>query len=73
MEDYKLEEKESYDGKKVKILGDTSEPGKPDGPYDWKKKLSTLEDKLKFLKTGLRYWYSDYKEWYGSEKRKSEA
>lgn len=35
---------------------------------DWKRKLVTAEDRLVYLKTALRYWYS--KDWYGSEKRK---
>jgi len=34
--------------------------------YDWREKLKTRDEKIKYLKTALRYWYSN--EWYGSEK-----
>ncbi len=34
-------------------------------------KLGTRQEKLKYLETGERYWYS--KEWFGSEKRKNPA
>jgi len=57
--------------KEVKVLGDTSLPGKPESPIDWRKKLKKREDMLKYLKTAERYWYS--KDWYGSEKRKTPA
>jgi len=60
-------------GEKVDVLGATYEPGKPQGEDlgKWQQKLETREEKLKYLQTGLRYWYS--KEWYGSEKRKNPA
>jgi hypothetical protein len=67
----KLQEKVSFDGKKVKVLGDTSEEGKPESPYQWRRKLKSREEMLQYLKTGERYWFSD--EWYGSEKRKTPA
>jgi hypothetical protein len=71
MSEYKYEEKENFEGKKVKVLGPTYEEGKPEGNEDWKKKLGTRDDMMNYLRTALRYWYS--KEWYGSEKRKQEA
>ena len=37
----------------------------------WRYKLASREEKLKYLETAERYWYS--KEWYGSEKRKTPA
>ncbi len=37
----------------------------------WRKKLSGREEKIKYLQTGERYWYSD--DWFGSEKRKNPA
>jgi len=67
----KLEEKVSFSGKKVKVLGPTFEKGTPDSPYHWRKKLKTREDMLHYLRTGERYWFSE--EWYGSEKRKTPA
>jgi hypothetical protein len=37
----------------------------------WRQKLASREEKLKYLQTGERYWYSS--DWYGSEKRKKPA
>ena len=68
---YSYEEKENFEGKKVKVLGPTYEEGKPEGPADWKGELQTKEERLGYLRTALRYWYS--KDWFGSEKRKIEA
>ena len=58
---------------KVAVLGATFEKGKPEGEdYGrWRQKLETREDKLKYLQSGERYWYSN--DWYGSEKRKTPA
>lgn len=53
--------------KNGKVLGDTSIPGKPEAPGDWRKKFKKREDILKYLKTSERYWYS--KDVFGSEKR----
>jgi hypothetical protein len=66
-----LEEKASFDGTKVKVLGPSYEEGKPDRPYDWRRRNRTREEMIAYLKTGERYWYSD--EWFGSEKRKTKA
>ncbi|HID56293.1 TPA: hypothetical protein EYP37_07175 [Candidatus Poribacteria bacterium] len=57
-----------------KMIGEeTFEPGKtPEGePYDWRRKLQSRDEMLKYIQTGLRYWYSE--DWYGSEKRKTPA
>jgi hypothetical protein len=56
---------------KENVLGPTYEPGKPEEPYNWRKKLKNREEMLKYLQTAERYWFS--KEWYGSEKRKNPA
>ncbi len=69
--DEAMEEKEDYNGKKVKVLGPTYEPGKPDQPFRWREKLRRREERLRYLQNAERYWYS--KDWYGSEKRKTEA
>jgi hypothetical protein len=55
------------------ILGETYEPGKPEGEEmgKWRQKLASREEKIKYLQTGERYWYSS--DWYGSEKRKKPA
>lgn len=63
-------EKESFDGKKVKILGETFEPGTPEKAGLWREKFETREDMLKYLKYGERYWDGEE---YGSEKRKQPA
>lgn len=59
MEDKKLIGKETYD------------PGMPTGPSNWRTKLKSRGDMLKYLQTGERYWYGD--DWYGSEKRRTPA
>ena len=64
-------EKERFDGSTVKVLASTFEPGRPEEKEEWRSKLTGREDEIKYLKTGLRYWYSD--DWYGSEKRKKPA
>ncbi len=69
--EYIYDDKENFEGKQVKVLGSTYEEGKPDEIYDWRSKLVSRDEKIGYLKTALRYWYS--KEWYGSEKRKQEA
>ncbi len=58
---------------KVEVLGATFEKGKPEGEDagKWRQKLETREEKLKYLQSGERYWYSD--DWYGSERRKTPA
>ena len=56
-----------------KVLGATFEKGKPEGEDSgkWRQKLETREEKLKYLRSGERYWYND--DWYGSERRKTPA
>jgi hypothetical protein len=56
---------------KKDVLGETYEPGKPDGAYNWRKKLTSREQMVKYLQTGERYWYG--KESYGSERRRTPA
>ena len=70
-EEYQYEEKKSFDGKKVRVLGPTFEKGQPDKSEDWRQKLRNREEKLNYLKTGERYWFNE--EWFGSEKRKTPA
>lgn len=53
------------------ILGETYEPGKPHAPINWRQKLTSREQRLKYLETGERYWYSQ--DWYGSEHRREPA
>ena len=45
-------------------------PSAPPRPT-WTKKLASESERLGYLKTALRYWYSA--DWFGSEKRKQEA
>jgi len=58
---------------KVDILAETYEAGSPDGEDAgrWRQKLENRDDKIKYLQSGERYWYSD--DWFGSEKRKTPA
>ncbi|MDD5038180.1 MAG: hypothetical protein PHN78_02545 [Dehalococcoidales bacterium] len=70
---YKIEKKSAPGRKEVEVLGATYEEGKPEGEEvgRWRQKVGSREDKLKYLATAERYWYS--KEWFGSEKRKNPA
>jgi hypothetical protein len=71
--DYKVTKVKAPGRDEVELLGETYEKGMPERVElgYWRQKLESREDKLKYLKTGERYWYSD--EWYGSEKRKNPA
>jgi len=66
-----LEEKKSFSGETLKVIGPEYESGTPQKPHAWRKKIQGLEEMLKYLRSGERYWYN--KEWYGSEKRKNPA
>jgi len=71
--EYKIEKKKSPDWGEIEVLGATYEEGKPESENDgkWRQKLGNREEKLKYLQTGERYWYSQ--DWFGSEKRKNPA
>jgi len=71
--EYQIEEKSAPGREKVEVLGATFEKGKPEGEEmgRWCQKLESREEKLKYLRTALRYWYG--KDWFGSEKRKTPA
>ncbi len=71
--EYKVEKKSAPGRKEVEVLGATFEEGTPVGSEagKWRQKLGSREEKLKYLETGERYYYSN--DWYGSEKRKTPA
>ena len=71
--EYKVKKVKAPGRDEVELLGETFDEGKPEevGLGDWRRKLESRADKLKYLKSGERYWYSD--DWYGSEKRKNPA
>jgi hypothetical protein len=71
--EYKVDKKESPGWGKVEVLGETYEEGRPEGEDlgRWRQKLTSREEKLKYLENGERYWYGT--EWFGSEKRKNPA
>jgi hypothetical protein len=71
--EYKVEKKSAPGRDEVEVLGATFEEGKPEGEElgKWRQKLGSREEKLKYLRTGERYWYG--KDWFGSEKRKTPA
>ncbi len=70
---YKIEKKKAPGRNEVEVLGETFEEGKPQGEDTgrWRQKLTTREERLRYLETAERYWYG--KDWYGSEKRKNPA
>ncbi len=66
--------KQRFDGTEVEILGETYASGTHavGEKYNWQERLGgDPGEVMKFLKSGLRYWYSD--DWFGSEKRKNPA
>ncbi len=73
----KYEEKERFDGQKVKILLPTYAPSPDEDSYHWRKNITAVnigeESKPvnRYLTSAERYFYS--KEWFGSEKRKNPA
>jgi len=71
--EYKVEKKKAPGRKEVEVLGATFEEGKPEGEEmgRWRQKLGSRQEKLKYLQTGERYWFSE--DWFGSEKRKNPA
>jgi len=71
--EYKIEKTKAPGRDEVEVLGETFEEGKPEGEElgRWRQKLASREDKLKYLQSGERYWFSQ--EWFGSEKRKNPA
>jgi len=71
--EYKYEKMEAPGRGQVEVLADTFEGGKPEGEAagQWRNKLESREEKLKYLQNGERYWYG--KDWFGSEKRKTPA
>ena len=72
-----FEEKERFDGQKVKILMPDYVTGPDEDSYQWRKNITyvNMDQKSdpikKYLSTAERYFYS--KEWFGSEKRKNPA
>ncbi|MBN1692650.1 MAG: hypothetical protein JW845_03745 [Dehalococcoidales bacterium] len=70
---YKTVKKEAPGRGEVDILAETYEAGIPAGEEvgRWRQKMESRDEKLKYLKSGERYWYSD--DWFGSEKRKNPA
>ena len=71
--EYKIEKTKAPGRDEVELLGATFEEGKPEGEDvgKWRQKLDSREERLKYLHSGERYFYSQ--EWFGSEKRKNPA
>ncbi len=71
--EYEVKKKSAPGREEVEVLGSTFEKGKPEGEElgKWRQKVGSREEKLKYLETAERYWYS--KEWFGSEKRRNPA
>ena len=70
---YNIDKKKAPGRDSVEVLGATYDKGQPQGPEAgfWRQKLESRDEKLKYLATGERYYYSD--DWYGSERRKTPA
>ncbi|MFH1650647.1 MAG: hypothetical protein ABID87_00865 [Chloroflexota bacterium] len=66
-------EKKAATKAKAEVLAPKYDPGEPQAEADgrWRQKLGTREEKVKYLRSGERYWYST--DWFGSEKRKTPA
>ena len=75
----KYEQKERFDGKKVKILIPTYIPGTDQDRYQWRTNISAVNIGAeaspikKYLQTAERYFYAKPGDWFGSEKRKNHA
>ena len=71
--EYKYEKKSAPGWGEVDVLGATYDAGRPEGEDvgKWRYKLRDRQERLKYLETGERYWYSQ--EWFGSENRKNPA
>jgi hypothetical protein len=71
--EYKVEKKKAPGRDEVEVLGETFEEGRPEGEDlgKWRQKLTSREEKLRYLQNGERYWFSE--EWFGSERRKTPA
>ena len=71
--EYKFEKVKAPGRDALEVLCPPYEEGQPEGEEAgrWRQKLSSRAEKLKYLETGERYWYSD--DWFGSEKRKNPA
>jgi len=73
----KYEEKERFDGKKVKILMPQYVEGPEKDRYQWRTNINIVNvgeetnPVKRYLTTAERYFYA--KEWFGSEKRKNPA
>ncbi|MEW6530392.1 MAG: hypothetical protein AB1473_06120 [Thermodesulfobacteriota bacterium] len=73
----KYEEKQRFDGKKVKILLPQYGPSPDEEDYQWRKNITAVnladgaDPVHKYLETAERYFYSE--DWFGSEKRKNPA
>jgi hypothetical protein len=73
--EYKVDKVSAPGRDEVELLKETYDEGKPEGEElgRWRQKLDDREEKIKYLRTGERYWYGQEKDWYGSEKRKNPA
>jgi hypothetical protein len=71
--EYKVNKVKAPGRDEVELLAETYEEGKPEAVElgYWRQKLGSRDDRIKYLQTGERYWYSD--DWFGSEKRKNPA
>jgi len=73
------EERERFDGQKVKILMPTYVSGTDEDCYKWRTNIKAVNVGEEFntvkqyLVTSERYFYARPSDWFGSEKRKNPA
>ena len=79
MAEDQFEEKERFDGQKVKILMPTYDKTPDYDRYQWRTNIDAVNigqesrPVMQYLKTAERYFYANNSEWFGSEKRKNPA
>lgn len=71
--EYEVTKIKAHGRQEVCLLGSTFEKGKPEekNAGHWRHKLEDRQQKLKYLQSAERYWFST--DWFGSEKRKNPA
>ncbi len=79
MAEQKFEEKQRFDGQKVKILVPTYIKGTDQDRYQWRTNIGAVNmgeqsnPVRTYLTTAERYFYAPAGDWFGSEKRKNPA
>jgi hypothetical protein len=76
-EEFTFEEKERFDGTKVKVLMPQYGPSPDEDRYQWRMNIEAVNvgegsEPLKaYLSTAERYFMTPVSDWFGSERRKN--